>query len=782
MAKDKNTRNAAAALGLLAPSPKQGKGAPKNSRNKEAIATDSPIKSATAQSGPVDGEIQEGAESGQPVAAAPEKLAETQLNTEEAVQTQNRRIKEKREVEPKQVKPGAEPEKRERNEFLKRVEQHHQEVAAEKREAAAEADNRSVEAAAPSVSDKNSATVEQTHDKGQDAEGHKAADVVGSTGPAAMATERVLENGVVESASSTTAGGAGDSRGGSEMAASRESAAEGASQVAAAEASRGTAALGDALRESSANEQSASKDAPTTASALENSTVSKPETTVSLDNAPSESTRHHSQSGEALQTAQQTTEVAQAAAVKEAVAKEAPVEVPKSSNENHQSATVAAEPVHQAVASRVPQEHTAGLEPVVEAVASLSKEKSNSPLNSATEHSAQAETVESSHTAHKARRLDTFSEPVAEPVAVAQIQQPHRHKPLLADTETTSAAPVPEVSPQVQDRHKMREASEDSMAQSPAPSQPAKGKARVLDTAESTGPAVAPEAPAVQQQVKGPEHNSPSAEATRGLITPEMVLAASPGVRRPSLANEGPAQNAAQFDLKPSAVPAGYGFKESSPIPGALVEHLTTHGMPPAEANATVSAISPGLHHALENNPQGAGSQLMFHSKGEVAVSIESSQGAALYKQGATAVDMGTLRDIHREGMPNGGIQEIRNNLGQEVRGLSKLDVVQTFGHDVVSAVQREGFPQEPVQEVKAVLQGRAQQAGIGADSVTNTKALQALGEAAREDGKSITLEDKNNPSRTTEVSAQTIRKELGWTNDRQDEPSNDYQNERARR
>lgn len=151
-----------------------------------------------------------------------------------------------------------------------------------------------------------------------------------------------------------------------------------------------------------------------------------------------------------------------------------------------------------------------------------------------------------------------------------------------------------------------------------------------------------------------------------------------------------------------------------------------------------------------------------------MAVSIDAASSQHGTATPALAIDMDVLGDVHRDGLPEKGIEVLRSKLGAEIAEMSKLEVLQTFGHDVVSAVAQEGYPQEPLKQVKSILEAQAQKAGMPPATVTNAKALQALGAAARTNNGTVVITDKHNPSRTTKISANEIRTKMGWSNETQ--------------
>jgi len=135
----------------------------------------------------------------------------------------------------------------------------------------------------------------------------------------------------------------------------------------------------------------------------------------------------------------------------------------------------------------------------------------------------------------------------------------------------------------------------------------------------------------------------------------------------------------------------------------AVSNHLQSQGMSFSSAHSAVSSMGEALSQSVSmqhsGGPQSAHSQsLNFHNEGAVAVSV----GHSIPSSEGTSVSMATIKDIHRDGMPDKGITEIRNNTGSELAGKSDLQVVDKLGHDVVKAVGEQGFPTKDVTAIQA--------------------------------------------------------------------------------
>lgn len=356
---------------------------------------------------------------------------------------------------------------------------------------------------------------------------------------------------------------------------------------------------------------------------------------------------------------------------------------------------------------------------------------------------------------------------------------------------SSAAAPV---QPPVQMREKSRAGLGDLTTSAPkvpkelftpfkTPTPPRASKEGVPPSIEASLPQQSPKESIGQAHPLPPIVQREPAERAGPVVTPETVMTSREskphGSQNGLATSTGPRD---KFELQAPAHP-GYGFAPTSAVPAALMDHLTTHGVPKEEAQMTIAAISAGLHHALESGAQSEGAKLTFHPQGEVAVSIEPAQPAAPVSSKAISVEMDTLKEIHREGMPREGVEGVKSNLGSEASNMSQLDVVNNFGHDVVSAVGREGYPKENVQEMKTLLQGHAKQAGIAPNVITNGKALQALGTVAR-DGKqsTVSISDRGNPNKTTSVAVKDLRKSMGWSNEKTAvKPARDNQNQAER-
>ena len=173
----------------------------------------------------------------------------------------------------------------------------------------------------------------------------------------------------------------------------------------------------------------------------------------------------------------------------------------------------------------------------------------------------------------------------------------------------------------------------------------------------------------------------------------------------------------AQFSTQPFSI-------DSPDVRSAVANHLTTHGMETEQAISTANAISPALGYVMEN-PQHAAQHLNFHDDGGVSI------GAPIAGSSIKSVSLDSVTAVHKDGMPSEGIRAIRENVS-DAKGMSNLDVLSSYGHDVATSVGSAGYPHNEVSSLKASLEPHAVAAGAAPGAVTDSHALQALGDIAR--------------------------------------------------
>jgi len=245
---------------------------------------------------------------------------------------------------------------------------------------------------------------------------------------------------------------------------------------------------------------------------------------------------------------------------------------------------------------------------------------------------------------------------------------------------------------------------------------------------------------------------APSGEQQESQVKPEIEPAHGEAGKEASAHESLDAASASEHTGAPEAHTHHVEHDPSmSELSNALNEHLVTHGMSPDAAHSAVHSLDSHLESVLSNPMTNHGSSVVFHQGGESQVTIHAhdvNQGhdeikAAAASHGAIAVSMDALADIHQRGLPTHGLETIREHLPQETHGMSKLDVLEAYGHDVASAVQQEGFPHGHVGAMKSALQEQASHAGFDASLVTDGHALQALGANAREHAPAIEFKDE---------------------------------------
>lgn len=158
---------------------------------------------------------------------------------------------------------------------------------------------------------------------------------------------------------------------------------------------------------------------------------------------------------------------------------------------------------------------------------------------------------------------------------------------------------------------------------------------------------------------------------------------------------------------------------------GAVVsDHLASSGVPIPTALALAAAVEAPLGLILDSYEKGGTGALAFHAQGPDAVTYgkESPQNSA-----AIVLEMDTLKDIHEKGMPAAGAAEIRANLEKTAQSASDYKIVEHFGHDMVAAVQSQGYPHSEVAQVQQHIYD------VSGALVPPSLALQALSHAARE-------------------------------------------------
>lgn len=196
-----------------------------------------------------------------------------------------------------------------------------------------------------------------------------------------------------------------------------------------------------------------------------------------------------------------------------------------------------------------------------------------------------------------------------------------------------------------------------------------------------------------------------------------------------------------------------------------VAQHLKAHGVPSKEAEQIAGALAPELEKKLEGHQKGSDHHVMFYPEGTDAVVLESrhpQQDHAVKHEGALAISMDTLKDVHEQGLPQTGIDTVRAHLGGELAQLSDLDVVDRYGHDAVADIGREGYPTEFVAEARDLAQQRLAEAGIANPEVSNAQALGVLADAARDSQPSLALTDERS-GQSINVDMGDLRQQLGF-------------------
>jgi hypothetical protein len=201
-----------------------------------------------------------------------------------------------------------------------------------------------------------------------------------------------------------------------------------------------------------------------------------------------------------------------------------------------------------------------------------------------------------------------------------------------------------------------------------------------------------------------------------------------------------------------------------SDVHKALEEHWAKAGVPAQEAKTSVAAIAPKLNEHLEKSVH-PDAKLAYYSKGDVAVAIEHPHHQAHAKP-TTSVAMATLQDVHKHGMPHEAIKTIQANLGKDVEGMSKLDVMGKFSPQVVRAIGDEGFPHAEVAETKFHLEAGMRNAGAQQPEVSRADALQALGVVATDSSTHVQAMDKAT-GQSYQFTTEQLQQSMGFSNDR---------------
>lgn len=201
----------------------------------------------------------------------------------------------------------------------------------------------------------------------------------------------------------------------------------------------------------------------------------------------------------------------------------------------------------------------------------------------------------------------------------------------------------------------------------------------------------------------------------------------------------------------------------------AVAKHLNKHGVPEKESKEISKAIAPKLSEELAAHEKGSDAHVMFYPEGEVAAAIESRhpmQDFAVQNQGAIAVSMDTLKDVHEQGMPEIGVGIVRDQLAADVHGMSDLDILNRFGHDSVSSIEQDGFPTEMVDELQQTAQQRLEMAGVDNPSVSKAQALEVLGDVARGEKPEIEIQDEATGFKLR-TGASELREQMGFPADK---------------
>jgi hypothetical protein len=164
---------------------------------------------------------------------------------------------------------------------------------------------------------------------------------------------------------------------------------------------------------------------------------------------------------------------------------------------------------------------------------------------------------------------------------------------------------------------------------------------------------------------------------------------------------------------------------ESTAVRDALANHLSSYGVESDAAIEQANAIAPAIQNAVDTAQIEPGQHLNFHDDGGVSI------GEPIADANVKSVPLESVAAVQTEGMPTEGIQAIRENVA-ETKGMSDLDVVSTFGHDVAVSIGSAGYPAIEVSALKESLEPHAIEAGAAPGSVTDAHALKALGDIAR--------------------------------------------------
>jgi hypothetical protein len=225
----------------------------------------------------------------------------------------------------------------------------------------------------------------------------------------------------------------------------------------------------------------------------------------------------------------------------------------------------------------------------------------------------------------------------------------------------------------------------------------------------------------------------------------------------------GEARSAQEFAgaVKPAA-PMSFAddHKSRSDVHEALVEHWASKGVPVQEARTAVAALAPKLDEHL-GQPGHPDAKLTYHAKGDVQVAIDHPHHHAAHPPTA-AVAMNTLHEVHKHGMPHEGLAVAQANLGKEVDGVSRLELLDKFGPKVVNALAQEGFPHAEVAETKFHLEANMRDAGARTPEASKADALQALGVVATDSSSHINVTDKAT-GQSYQFTADKLRQDLGW-------------------
>lgn len=167
---------------------------------------------------------------------------------------------------------------------------------------------------------------------------------------------------------------------------------------------------------------------------------------------------------------------------------------------------------------------------------------------------------------------------------------------------------------------------------------------------------------------------------------------------------------------------------ENVAVRDAVADHLVTYGVGSDKALETANALMPALNYAFDasqTQAADAAAHLNFHEDGGVTI------GAPMPDAAIKSVPLDSLAAVNEHGMPTEGVEAIRENVPQ-AQGMSKIEVVNEFGHDVSVAIGTAGYPKVEVAALKETLEPIATAAGAAPGSVTDMHALQALGDIAR--------------------------------------------------